>query len=113
MKDTQKRAIYDDEQKLKNNQAWIFKIGKFKINILYFFSIALLAYLISLKIDKIKEILNFYYCPIGNEKYSIASIKLNKQNLKLLNIIEVDKLNDKDLTRIAEDDEYEYYVKKV
>ncbi len=114
MKDTEKRAAYDDDLLLKSNQAWIFKIGFIKINIFYLFSAALFFYILSLKYEQISNFISFYYCPLGHSKYSVSNIKLSDKNMKLINIIELERSDSKsniNLKRIAEDDEYEYYVK--
>lgn len=111
LKDTERRAIYDDELSLQNNQVWITKFWKIRINIIYLFGISLLTYILSLNYDRIKSYINFYYCPLGHQKYNISSIKINEKNLELIRFVEIERANNK-LKCIAEDDEYEYYIVK-
>ena len=67
--------------------------------------------------SKIDNFISYYYCPLGHNKFKISTLKTNETNLKLIKMVEL-KNNDKNaqinnLKRIAEDSEYEYYVKKV
>ncbi len=55
-----------------------------------------------------------YYCPLGEHKFNVDRLKFDEKNLAMLNFIETTKedlLNDK-TKKIAEDDEYEYYIDK-
>lgn len=55
-----------------------------------------------------------YICPLGDSKHSVDNLKYKEENLKLLHIIETTKeqLQKEKSKKIAEDDEYEYYVEK-
>lgn len=81
------------------------------------FLLSLSIFIVILRIDNIKEFISYYYCPLGNNKHKINDLKTNEKNLKLIKMIE---LKDNDivknincLNRIAEDNDYEYYVKKI
>ncbi len=55
-----------------------------------------------------------YNCPLGEEKFSVDSLKYNENNLKMIDFIETTKeeIIIENSSKIAEDDEYEYYVEK-
>ncbi len=54
---------------------------------------------------------------MGEEKYNVEVLKKHDSNLSLLKIVEasredVNKMKTKSMSKIAEDDEYEYYIEK-
>ena len=55
-----------------------------------------------------------YNCPLGEEKFSVDNLKYNENNLKMIEFIEITKedIIKENTSKIAEDDEYEYYVEK-
>ena len=96
---------------LKRNKAWYIKIFGFNINIIYFFGFAVTIYFISSHTDYLIKLKNNYFCPLGEEKYSINDLKEHKTNLELLKVIEIQRDNlNKQSKKVAEDDEYEYFV---
>lgn len=100
---------------LLTNQAWVIEFKGYKINVVYFFIFALLMYYASTKLEKMKRFISLYYCPLGNQKDQIKSLAYSTENMRLLNMIEISRSEiqkeQNGLRRIAEDDEYEYYVK--
>ena len=52
-----------------------------------------------------------YACPLGTQKHEIDNLKYKEENLKMLDFIETTKAAD-NTKKIAEDDEYEYYVEE-
>lgn len=77
---------------------------------------ALLMYFISTKLESLKRFALLYYCPLGSKKNEIKNLTFIPENIKLLNMIELSRSEIKEdlnsgLRQIAEDDEYEYYVK--
>ncbi len=52
-----------------------------------------------------------YSCPLGTQKHEIDSLKYKEENLKMLDFIEASKAKE-NTKKIAEDDEYEYYVEE-
>jgi len=65
-------------------------------------------------IDLYKDVMLNYNCPLGEEKFSVDSLKYNENNLKMIDFIETTKeeIIIENSSKIAEDDEYEYYVEK-
>ena len=63
-------------------------------------------------IDYYRNIMMYYNCPLGEEKFSIDNLKYNNNNLNLIEFIEITKENiiKENTHKIAEDDEYEYYT---
>lgn len=57
---------------------------------------------------------SLYICPLGEGKFSVDKLKFNQNNLEMLKFIEMSKQDDifDKTKKIAEDDEYEYYVEK-
>lgn len=58
---------------------------------------------------------NKYFCPLGDHKYVVDSLKSNDENIKLLKMNDITKEDINklgDSTKVAEDDEYEYFVVK-
>jgi hypothetical protein len=57
---------------------------------------------------------NYYVCPLGTDKFGVDQLKYSEENLKMLHFIEVtkEKILNSHTTKIAEDDEFEYYVDK-
>lgn len=55
-----------------------------------------------------------YNCPLGEEKFSVDNLKYNENNLKMIEFIETTKeeIIRENTSKIAEDDEYEYFVEK-
>jgi len=53
-----------------------------------------------------------YICPLGDSKFEVDQLKFSEKNLNLLNFIETTKeeIKSQNIKKIAEDDEYEYYV---
>lgn len=77
-----------------------------RISVIFFFS----KYIF----DYYKKLKQYYYCPLGEEKFNIDELKFKEDNLKLLKIIELEH-EEADLmnkSKIAEDEEYEYYVEE-
>lgn len=109
LKDTQKRAIYDEEL-LNKDPAWIIKYGRIRINIIYFFLIAVGFYLSPNLLGLFNVWKSDYFCPLGESKYEIFDLKNNEKNLKLIEFIESTKDNLSNAKKIAEDDEYEYFT---
>eukprot|EP00340_Litonotus_pictus_P007701 CAMPEP_0170520452 /NCGR_PEP_ID=MMETSP0209-20121228/5732_1 /TAXON_ID=665100 ORGANISM="Litonotus pictus, Strain P1" /NCGR_SAMPLE_ID=MMETSP0209 /ASSEMBLY_ACC=CAM_ASM_000301 /LENGTH=220 /DNA_ID=CAMNT_0010806739 /DNA_START=238 /DNA_END=900 /DNA_ORIENTATION=+ len=114
LKDEQRRAVYDDELLLQKRKAWYIKVLGFNVNIIYFFGFALATYIASLYLENFISVKDNYYCPLGENKYSITDLKSHDDNLKLLKIVEAstEDMNTKknSMNKIAEDEEYEYYV---
>lgn len=54
-----------------------------------------------------------YACPLGEDKFNVDELKYNENNLKMLEFIDTSReiLDGESTKKIAEDDEYEYYVK--
>ncbi len=52
-----------------------------------------------------------YYCPLGEQKHEIDNIKYKEENLKMLQIVETNEAKE-GTKKIAEDDEYDYYVEE-
>lgn len=113
-----KRAIYDDELLNNSEGVYYIYIGKFRINIILFTLFAILFFIS-------KFVYTYYHnyfkvkfiCPLGQDKFEIDELKYSENNMRLLNFIEKTKeellkeglMNSK---KIAEDDEYEYYVEE-
>lgn len=56
-----------------------------------------------------------FICPLGKEKFGVDNLKFNESNLKMLEFIETTReelLDHQNKNKIAEDDEYEYFVEK-
>lgn len=53
-----------------------------------------------------------YNCPLGQDKFSVDNLKYDEKNLKMLQFIEITKeeIIRENTSKIAEDDEYEYFV---
>lgn len=75
---------------------------------------SLLFFLSKYAIDLYKDVMMNYNCPLGEEKFSVDNLKYNENNLKLIEFIETTKedIIKENTSKIAEDDEYEYFVEK-
>lgn len=53
-----------------------------------------------------------YKCPLKEEKFQIDNLKYNENNLKMIEFIEATKedIIRENTSKIAEDEEYEYFV---
>ena len=78
------------------------------------FSFSVMFFLSKYGIDLYKDIMMNYSCPLGEEKFSVDSLKYNENNLKIIEFIETtnEEIIKENTSKIAEDDEYEYYVEK-
>jgi hypothetical protein len=113
--DTHKRAIYDDELLNNSEGVYYITVWKFRINILIFFTFSILFFLSKYFYDfYLTKLRVKYFCPLGEDKFQIDKLKFSDENTKMLEFIEVtkDKLMNENSKKIAEDDEYEYYVEK-
>jgi hypothetical protein len=78
-----------------------------KLKFKYFASFSVTFFFSKYLYDYYRKIKLNYYCPLGEDKFSVDELKFKEDNLKLLKIIELE--NKEDLgakTKIAEDDEY-------
>jgi len=112
--DTQKRAAYDDDLLNNSEGVYYITIWKFRINVILFFSFAVIFFLSKYAYDYYNNYLRGkYFCPLGEEKFGVDSLKFSEKNMKMLNFIETtrEEILKENTKMIAEDDEYEYYVK--
>lgn len=115
LNDEHKRAAYDDD--LLNNSEGLFyiKIWKFRINVIFLFIFSILFFLSKYAYDYYHKTLKLnYICPLGQDKFDVDKLKYTEKNESLLNFIEKTKeeIIKENTKKIAEDDEYEYYVEK-
>mgnify|MGYP000889734435 FL=1 len=110
--DENKRAEYDDELLMKTENIYVLKIWKFRINVIYVFGFSLMFFASKYLIDYYKNIMMYYNCPLGEEKFSVDNLKYNEKTLNLIDFIETTKedIIKENTHKIAEDDEYEYYT---
>jgi hypothetical protein len=114
----QKRAIYDDDLLNNSEGVYYINIWGFKINVIIFFLFAICFFLSKNAYDYYNNIIKVKYsCPLGQEKFEVDKLKFSDKNMKMLNFIEKTKeeLIRENLSlgkKVAEDDEYEYYIEE-
>lgn len=110
--DEKKRAEYDDDLLAQTESIYVIKIWKFRINVIYVFAFSLMFFASKYVIDYYKNVMMYYNCPLGEEKFSVDGLKYNENNLNLIDFIETTKedIIKENTHKIAEDDEYEYYT---
>ena len=110
--DVHKRAEYDDHLLNNSEGVYYIRIGKFKINVLAWTMCALLFFMSYYFYEFYKKMRMQYICPLGDSKFEVDQLKFSEKNLNLLNFIETTKeeIKSQNIKKIAEDDEYEYYV---
>jgi hypothetical protein len=109
----QKRAAYDDDLLNSSEGVYYITIWKFRINVILFFAFAVLFFLSKYVYDYYKNnLLTKYFCPLGEDKFEVDHLKFSEKNMKMLNFIETtrEEIIKENTKKIAEDDEYEYYV---
>ncbi len=111
--DVNKRAVYDDEILNSGEGVYYIKIWKFKINVIVVTILSLVFFVSYYIRNKYKILRMKYYCPLGEDKFSVDKLKFSDQNISLLNFIEITKEEMRNTKKIAEDDEYEYYVENI
>jgi hypothetical protein len=110
--DVHKRAAYDDDLLNNSEGVYYIKIWKFKINI-FAWTLCALSFFVSYYLYEFyKRMRMQYICPLGDSKFEVDQLKFSEQNLNLLNFIETTKeeIKSQNIKKIAEDDDYEYYV---
>jgi hypothetical protein len=110
---TQKRAAYDDDLLNSSDGVYYITIWKFRINVILFFAFAVLFFLSKYGYDYYNNYLRSkFFCPLGEGKFEVDSLKFSEKNMKMLNFIETtrEEIMKENTKKIAEDDEYEYYV---
>lgn len=113
--DVHKRAAYDEELLNNSDGVYYIKIGKFRINIILFSFSAFIFFLSKYAWDYYRDNLRVkYFCPLGEEKFEVDKLKFTNKNVELLKFIETTKeeIMSEKTKKIAEDDEYEYYVEE-
>jgi hypothetical protein len=114
----QKRAIYDEDLLNNSEGLYYMNIWGFKINVILFFFFAVCFFLSKYAYDYYKNILKVKFtCPLGHEKFEVDKLKFSEKNMKMLNFIEKTKeelLNGElaSSKKVAEDDEYEYFIEE-
>ena len=84
-------------------------------NVIFFSLFALLFFMSKYAWDYYRNHLRIkYICPLGEDKFEVDKLKFMEKNISLLNFIETTKeqLLAENTKKIAEDEEYEYYIEE-